>query len=240
MRRVRWFGVTWPFSMWTLAKRLKELPFEGERTVGMVVDRARQDHVEGRFFEQVIFQETVHDPRGTEYQVERVTFNSLGFRCSTSFPQLQIMDAPRSIKPFLNLLGEATGFESTVDPLSVDLGRWISALQSQCPDDFRLDAVRLAEFALNENARARVEILSLRDVREERGGPFQLETRRFDRAQVRFQYLSQPVSLVLSQDSSLRSDTEFPAELADIARSAFITSWDDESGQGNEPNVPHF
>jgi hypothetical protein len=227
MRKVRWFGVTWPFSMFTLAKRLKAVPFEDERTMGFEVDRARQDYIEGRFFERISYQETVRDPRGTEYQFERLAFNSVEFRCSTSFPQLQVADAPRSTKSFMNLLSQATDFEMTIDALRVDLTKWIKAMERSFPEGFRCDAVRLSEFPFSEFAKARVEIVSSKDVREDKSELINLGKLPYDRAQLRFKYLGEPICLVITQDAVLRSENEFPSEVAPLARDAFVTSWEE-------------
>lgn len=227
MRRVKWYGVTWPFSMHTLAKRLKDLPFEDERAAGFVIDHARQGSVEGRFFERVAYQETVRDPRGEEIQFERISFNSLGFRCSTSFPQLQITDAPRSTKAFMSLLSQATAFEISVDALSTNLDKWIHELEARSTDGFRCDAIRLIEFAVNEHTRARVELVSDLDVRSEDSEMFAAYRNHYDRAQIRLAALGSTVTLVLTQEGTCRSDTDFPPELADFLREAFIASWDD-------------
>lgn len=229
MRRIKWLGVTWPFSMQTLAKRLRDLPFEDERAAGFVIDRVRQDSIEGRFFERVAYQETVRDPRGTELQFERISFNSLAFRCSASFPQLQIMDAPRSTKSFMSLLGQATAFEVAVSSLSVDLGRWIQELEARNVESLRCDAIRLPEFSISEHAKARVELVSVQDVRSDTNEMFVAYKGRYDRAQVRFSFLGEVVSLILTQEGTCRSDTDFAPELADVMREAFISSEDEPS-----------
>jgi hypothetical protein len=227
MRKVRWFGVTWPLSMFTLAKRLKALPFEDERTMGFLVDRASRDSIDGRFFERISYSETIRDPRGTEYQFERVAFNSVEFRCSTSFPQLQVADAPRSTKSFMNLLSQSTDFEMTIDALTVDLAKWIKAMEGSFPENFRCDAVRLSEFPVSEFAKARVEIASSKDIRGDKYELLNMETRPFDRAQLRFEYLGAPICIVITRDAVLRSDNEFPPELTSVVRNAFVASWEE-------------
>jgi hypothetical protein len=228
MKKVRWFGVTWPFSMWTLAKHLKRLSFEDARAVGFIVDRTREDSIEARFFERVSFTETVRDPRGTEYQYERVSFSVLQFRCSPQFPQLEIIDAPRSTKSFMNLLSEATSFEISIDTPTVNLELWLTELQKRFPDDFLCDAVRVAEFPVSDSSRARVAFSSSKDVREDARKFLSTQRITFDKAQVRLRFLGEQASLSLSPDGAIRSEKEITIELANAVRDAFIASWDSE------------
>lgn len=228
MKTLRWFGITWPCSMFTLAKRLGKYPFEGERNAGVVVDRARPDHLEGRYFERIAFQETVRDPRGAEFHFDRIVFNSLEFRCSVSFPQLQIADSPRSTKSFVNLLAQAADFEMTVDAITVDVKRWMKEIESRLPAAFLCEAVRLSEFPISEHAKARVEVISSRDVRKEADLMFKARNLQYDRAQIRLMYLNEPISLVLKQNAALRSENGFPSGAAVPFRDALTASWDGE------------
>jgi hypothetical protein len=228
MKKVRWFGVTWPSSMWTLAKHLKRLSFQDERASGFIVDRARENFIEGRFFERLSYMETVHDPRGTEFQYERVSFSVLEFRCSPEFPQLEIIDAPRSTKSFMNLLSEATSFEISVDTPKVNLELWIRELQRLFPEGFRCEAVRVGEFPVSEFARARVAFSSSKDVRADAESFFKEQIVTFDKAQVRFNFLAEQACLSLSPDGSIRSEKEVTPELTSIVRKAFVASWDSE------------
>ena len=73
MRRIRWFNAEWPVSLRTLAAKMRANPFREDSIEGFIVDRVRENLVEGRFIEKIAFQETSRDPFGSEHSFE--TYN---------------------------------------------------------------------------------------------------------------------------------------------------------------------
>src|SRR5215469_13253307 len=130
MTRVRWFTAEWPVSMRTLAAKMKSEPFREDRLQGFIVDRVREDSVEGRFIEKISYKETIKSPFGEEEVFDRVIYTQLEFNLSNKFPHLELWDAPRSTQAYISKLLEFSNFGVSIESLSVDLIEWTNLFET--------------------------------------------------------------------------------------------------------------
>ena len=129
MSRHRWFQADWPTPPRTLAKRLRQHSFADDTQCGFILDRVRDEYLEGRYIERYEFQETVADPFGKEVTVDRLEYRQAAFRVAPGWPGLELIDAPRSSQSLVNALLESTDFALPIQLLTVDVLRWVDALQ---------------------------------------------------------------------------------------------------------------
>lgn len=126
--RHRWFQADWPTPPRTLAKRLRQHSFADDTQCGFILDRVRDEYLEGRYIERYEFQETVADPFGKEVTVDRLEYRQAAFRVAPGWPGLELIDAPRSSQSLVNALLESTDFALPIQLLTLDVLRWVDAL----------------------------------------------------------------------------------------------------------------
>lgn len=165
-RRYRWLQVQWPISMRTLANRLKSKPFSSDVSHGFVIDRGRDDLLEGRYVERIEYTETVTDPFGGTLSFERIEFRQSSFRASVNGAGLEVRDPPRSLQPLMNRLSEATDFEVAITPHSVDVLTWAAQFQESSGISAVVDSLHMTALQVEKGITAKIVIKGERDVRE--------------------------------------------------------------------------
>jgi hypothetical protein len=220
VNRVRWLEARWPISIRTLASRLKARAFSSENNDGFLVERVRDSFLEGRFFEKVLFQETVRDPFGNESTFERLTYREVEFTFSASYPQVELRKFSRNTQAFVTRTAELTDFATTFMPVSVDAFSWADKIRAVYPKRFRIDLAQLSEVSIEENVFARIVLSSAQDIRAALGRFTNRRQHRVDRIQIKLEYADELVNFQLAADGTLRSADALPAEVLDVVRQA--------------------
>ncbi|APW40390.1 hypothetical protein RD110_01010 [Rhodoferax koreense] len=151
--------------MRALGKRLKARPFGSDVSHGFVIDRVRDDLLEGRYIERIEYTDTVTDPFGVELAFERVEFRQSSFRATPSGPGLELRDPPRSVQSLLNRLSEASDFEVAITAQAVDVLAWSAKFQSLAELTSVVDSLQVNSLELEPGIRAKIVIKGDRDVR---------------------------------------------------------------------------
>ncbi|MYM96402.1 hypothetical protein [Duganella vulcania] len=165
MTRYRWLSAEWPVSIATLAKRLKAKPFSSQVRHGFVVDRVRDESLEGRYIERIEYKETVTDPFGVELSFERVEFKKSEFRISISRPGLEIREAPRSFQGLMNQLSEVVDFKVSIASESVSVLEWADKIQYLAKRPIIIDSIQINSLSLKEGVSAKIIVKGEKDVR---------------------------------------------------------------------------
>lgn len=165
-RRYRWMNAQWPVSMQTLGRRLQAREFRGDATHGFVIDRLRNDLLEARYVERVEYTETITDPFGKEISFDRVEFRQSHFRATVYGAGLEIRDPPRSVQPLMNRLSEATDFEVTISPYTIDVLKWAAKFQNASGFFCHVDSLQMSDLQLEDGIVAKVVIKGDQDVRQ--------------------------------------------------------------------------
>lgn len=165
MKRVRWLSAEWPISMRTLATKMKGHLFTENSFDGFVIDRVRDNFIEGHYIEKMSFQESVTDPFGKEEVFDRISYRSIEFTLFSDFPNIELRDASRSTRELTNKLLEICNFSLTVIPLSIDLLEWIKAVQGVLNQDILVDSLQVSGFEIEKDISAKILMKSHIDVR---------------------------------------------------------------------------
>lgn len=184
MTRHRWFQADWPTPPRTLAKRLRQQSFSDEAQSGFILDRVRDEYLEARYVERYEFQETVSDPFGKEVTFDRLEYRQTAFRASPGWPGLELVDAPRSSQSLVNALLEATDFALPIEPVTVDVLRWVDALQDVLGTKLVIGSAQVGALQFEDGVLAKAVLKGDRDVRDAcrsltRGKPHILEKLQF-------------------------------------------------------------
>lgn len=165
MTRYRWFDAEWPISLRTLATRLKDKPFSSEVRHGFVVDRVRDDSLEGRYIERVEYKDTVVDPFGVELYFDRIEFKKSEFRISMASPNIELREAPRGVQGLMNQLSEVVDFNVSITSASVQVLGWADEIQRLAKRPIIVDSVQINSLVVTEGVSAKLIVKGDKDVR---------------------------------------------------------------------------
>jgi len=159
---------------------MKNIAFTEESLNGFIIERVRDTFINGRFIEKVSYQETLTTPFGEEQVIDRVLYRQLEFNLFSTFPNIELWDAPRSTQGFVTRLMELSNFSATLTPLSVDLLNWISNFQELVQGKVVIDSLQISGLELEKGVTARIQMNGEGDVREAlsritKGKPFDLD-----------------------------------------------------------------
>ena len=195
--------------------------FTDDSGQGFVVDRVRDESLEARYFERVSFQESVSDPLGNTFVVERLAFREVDFTLTKTFPELELRMAPRGLRGFTSGLLKASGFSMELASQNVDLAKWVSAMERETASKISIRAAIAAGLELSGGATARIGIAGPTDVRL---ALIELTNNRhylLESVQLEYSFGRSTQKIVLSSDSSVRYGDKRPQEVVDAVRVAF-------------------
>lgn len=165
MKRFRWMRAQWPLSMRTLGQRLKRKAFGPEVSHGFVIDRIRDEFLEGRYIERIEYTETVTDPFGAELSFDRVEYRQSAFRATAFGSGLELRDPPRSVQSLMNRLSEAADFGVAIATPTVDVLAWATQFQKIAQISPVVDSLQIGLLELEQGITAKVVVKGNRDVR---------------------------------------------------------------------------
>jgi hypothetical protein len=166
MIRARWLTAEPKISLRALASRMRAHPFTSEGQDGFLLDRTREDCIEGRYIEKIAFQETIPDPFGHELTFERVAYKTIQFFLFREFPQLELRDAPRGTNSFVTSLLQLCDFELSSTSFDVDVIVWADAIAHQIGSSVNIDMMQVSEISVTPNITGSMVIKGDRDVRD--------------------------------------------------------------------------
>jgi hypothetical protein len=97
-----------------MATKLSSAPLELDGHMGFRIEKIRNDALEATYHERFTWTECTVDPFGRESAFERTEYKSLRFILSRSYPELELIDAPRGLNSFFRRLAEMTDFEVAI------------------------------------------------------------------------------------------------------------------------------
>jgi hypothetical protein len=221
VNRIKWMRALFPGSIRDIGRHLQKAAFSDESGEGFVVDRVRDEYLEARYFERISFQQSVSDPFGNTFVVERLDFRVVDFTLTKTFPELELRMAPRGLRGFTSGLLKASGFSMQLEEHSVKLTKWISAIERELASKVSVRGAIASGIELRGGAKGKVAVSGPSDVRPGLAGlipnhPYELETVEIDLA-----FGGSPQRIILGSDSGLKYGAKAPEGLISSIRSAF-------------------
>lgn len=165
MKRIRWLSAEWPISLEIMAARIKKHAFTSESSDGFIVERTRDTFIEARYIEKLSYQESVKDPFGNEEHYDRIIYRQIAFNLLSKYPNIELIDAPRSTNAYISKLLELSDFSLSINALQVNLLDWIDRFQSHIKNNVVIDLLQIAGIELEHGVIARILIQGDKDVR---------------------------------------------------------------------------
>lgn len=204
MSRVRWLNAQWPMSIRAVGKKLNEMPFTDENMDGFLIERVREDFVEGRYIEKYSYQEVISTPFGGEEVFDRIGYRTTEFTLFDSPPHIELRNYQRSLKALISRLLEACNFNLVVTPPTVDLIEWVSALQIAVAQKITVDSLQVSAVEIEEGVTGKILLKGVKDVRE--AASILLSGRRhvLEKVQVKFADINKTGTIQLSDNGTAK------------------------------------
>lgn len=221
MNRVRWLDAQWPSSIRTIGKKLVNIPFTEESLDGFVVERIRDDFIEGRYIERYDYQEVISTPFGSEEVLDRVEYRTTQFTLFDSCPHIELRGYQRSLKGLISRLLEACNFNLAVSPPKVDLIEWVSALQGNLNQQVTVNSLQVSDVEIGEGVTGKILLKGVKDVRE--AADLLLSERKhvLEKVQVKFSDQHKTVAIQLSSNGTANLPAVLPTDLLRQLRMSF-------------------
>jgi len=145
---------------------MKAHPFTEESSNGFFIDRVRDSFINGRYVEKVTFEEILTTPFGQEDRFERTEYRQVEFNLFSTFPNVELWDAPRSTQGFVSRLLEMNDFNMTLNPLHVNVLDWAKGLQGRIKSKLLIDEIQIAGLEFEPGVSAKISLKSEKDVRD--------------------------------------------------------------------------
>jgi hypothetical protein len=207
-------------SLRVLSGRMRQSAFTETSKDGFLLERTREDRIEGRYIEKVKYEEIFSDPFGRELKFDRVSYHQVQFTIYRDFPQLELRDAPRSLQSFIAKMLAITDFAMTAAPVTVEVMTWASALRDLVDAEMILDTVQLSEVAISPDTVGTVLLKGKRDVRKAMKELVAGRTHRVDKAGVFWKNERETVKVGLTSAGSVKVD-RLDDDLLAILRKSF-------------------
>ena len=165
MIRARWLTAESKVSLRVLAERMRARPFMDDSKDGFLLDRTREDLVEGRYIEKLTYQEIVPDPFGHELTFNRVAYRQVQFILHREYPQLELRDPPRGTLSFISKLSELADFSLSSAPVTINLMDWAAAITTQVGNVVTMEMIQLSEIGVSPEVTGNMVLTSRNDVR---------------------------------------------------------------------------
>lgn len=187
MKRVKWFNADWPLSLRTMATRMRASSFTSESNDGFLVERSRDNMIEGRYIEKMSYQEVLDDPFGNKLSFDRLAYRQVMFVLFSDFPRFEMRDAPRSTQGCVSRLLQLCDFSASIAGLNVDVLRWIDAFSRETGRRVVIDSLRVSGIEIEPGVLARIVLTGSKDVRAALKDVARNRSYQLDRAQAEVQ-----------------------------------------------------
>jgi hypothetical protein len=132
MTKYQWFYADWLIPMSTIRSMMLSYQFTEEGGEGFLLSRSGKTFVEGKFIrknEYMIFQEM---PLGGHEEIQKIDYSIASFRLSCDKETgLEIIDPPRTIRPFISKMSEMIGLGMVVSEHFIDPLLWAQEIEKR-------------------------------------------------------------------------------------------------------------
>ena len=166
MSRHRWYQVTWPISMRELAIRVGNETFRDGASSGFLIDRVRDDRIEGRFIERLELNDQTTTPFGESFSFERVEFRQLHFCTTSTPPGLEVTGSTTGVSRLINKFAEICDHRLAVSNLQIDVFGWLALFQDLSKYEGYVEILQVGQFSLGGTVSVRAIVKGKEDVRD--------------------------------------------------------------------------
>ncbi|EJK87335.1 MULTISPECIES: hypothetical protein [Rhizobium] len=164
MTKVRWFDLKTKMHMRTLAERLGERKYNRDIGDGFQIDKIRANSISGEYIQRVHYAEEVIDPAGQRETFERFEYRRMRFAVNDGMNRIEFWDSGRQQNRLITQLLEASNFDLTITPISLNPQAWAKAFQAAIDIKTKVDSIHTRNIRIGEGAVAHLQIEGTSDL----------------------------------------------------------------------------
>jgi hypothetical protein len=167
MNRYRWLSAEFKVGGFEhLRKQIISCQYNEEAGDGFRLNFSRDDMVSGKYIVRMNIEETTVDPFGSVISNSRVIYEIYEFTISSLFPEITLINPPRSCRSLftkLSVLSDFTLFISTID---INVEKWIQNIESTKNIKSQIHKVSCSGISLSPSVKGQITIIGTEDVRK--------------------------------------------------------------------------
>jgi len=165
--RYRWFKAEFKGDGFEMLKRsCQEYSYNEISGQGFRLEIARDKFIKGKYIVRKEIEDNTIDPFGNETKYKRIIFETFKFKLSRDFPEITIIDSPRSIHPFLTKLSLLSDFSFFVSQLTLNINSWLNRLETTEGLDCIVKQISCSGISLSPSVAGKLSIAGSEDVRK--------------------------------------------------------------------------
>ena len=125
MNRLRWYNIEWKLGLSDLRDLLLRSRYSAQVPSGFILDKVGPDFLEARYIERLEVTEDLIAPDGEKYSQRVIYFDTIDFLYDHAREWVEVVDAPRKTGALLNKIAAISGFDSIIEPRSIDIDRFV-------------------------------------------------------------------------------------------------------------------
>ena len=213
MKRIRWLAASWPLSIRQLAQKIRGDILTPDKMSGFLVTRIRETSIDARFIEKIVLEEVLTDPFGNETIFERVSYLETAFLFSNEFPEVELVNPPRSIGAFSSRIVQICNFEAAWSNLKVDVLVWADRIQKEVGQRVVIDRIHVRDVIFDEVMNFEAMLSGTRDVRPSMASLLGGRQHTLDKVHFSMQVGGSTVRVQLTSDATMQAPIAISDEL---------------------------
>jgi hypothetical protein len=132
MTKYQWLYADWLIPINTIRSMMLSYQFTEEGGEGFLLSRAGETFIEGKFIKKNEYVVSREMPLGGHEEVQKLDYSILEFRLSHDKKMgLEIINPPRTIRPFISKMSEMIGLGMIVSEQSIDPLLWVKEIEKK-------------------------------------------------------------------------------------------------------------
>jgi len=165
MTKIRWFYSDWGFPLTELSSKILSDQYSEDKGSGYILSKSNTKIITGKYIEKKVLLEVLTDPFGNEISNNKTIYNITNFTIKDEIIGLEIINPPRTIKPFLNSLHKKIGLGLVVSDIQVNPLTWLQAIERKNP--CIVNSILASGIKAESNGIAKLSMSGLKDIRNE-------------------------------------------------------------------------
>ncbi|AZF10250.1 hypothetical protein C4J93_2052 [Pseudomonas sp. R2-37-08W] len=155
MTRIKWYKFSSSLDAETLNSKINKRKFNQYSSDGFQISSFRKDRIEARYIERIEYDESQKDPFGETITTRRIVYRDTQFKIFFSSNTLEIINPGRNLNTFIMKLGEASGFNFSIEPISLDI-RKLTYTNNFLASNFQNTSISISQIDLGEGTSAKI------------------------------------------------------------------------------------
>ena len=167
MTRYKWLFANWVIPINTLRAMMLASQFTDENSEGFILSRASRSYIKGKFIQKNEYTVLQESPFGEKIAYKRTEYVTTAFYLTDEkHIGLELLNPPRTIRPFVSRLHEMVGLGMIIKDSSIDPLLWAQQIEKKT-DSFRISEIQACGIGISNSSVAKVSASSSSDVRED-------------------------------------------------------------------------